>query len=259
MHHAWFFAVALVTVTACDKKPSPAPQAEAVAPAAATAAAPVPAAPTPASPAPAASALPTADPATAPAVPTAPAVAAAPGAPAVAQLGQPAPDFSLTDTEGATWSLSAQRGKIVVIEWFNPGCPFVKYAYNEGPLKDLASAVRGDDVVWVNINSGAPGKQGHGLEVNRAAREAWKIAQPVLIDEDGRVGRLYEARTTPHLYIIDKQGVLAYRGALDNAPLGKVEGDEAPMNYVRAALAEVQAGRPVTTPETVAYGCSVKY
>ena len=178
---------------------------------------------------------------------------------ATATLGQPAPDFTLTDTDGKPWKLSDHRGKTVVIEWFNPGCPFVKYAYGEGPLADLAKKTISDDVVWVNINSGAPGKQGHGLEANREARERWTIPQPVLIDEDGAVGRSYEAKTTPGMYVIDKAGNLVYRGALDNAPLGRTEDDAAPVNYVTAALSDLAAGRPVATPETVSYGCSVKY
>jgi thiol-disulfide isomerase/thioredoxin len=189
-----------------------------------------------------------------------PTVAAAPTpAPATATLGQPAPDFTLNDTEGEPWKLSDHRGKTVVIEWFNPGCPFVKYAYGEGPLADMAKNAAKDDVVWVNVNSGASGKQGHGLEANREARERWAIAQPVLLDEDGAVGRSYEAKTTPAMYIVDKAGTLVYRGALDNAPLGRVEDDGAPLNYVTAALADLAAGRPVAISETVSYGCSVKY
>ncbi|TNF37788.1 MAG: redoxin domain-containing protein, partial [Deltaproteobacteria bacterium] len=180
-------------------------------------------------------------------------------APEQATLGQLAPDFALTDTDGKAWKLSDHRGKIVVIEWFNPGCPFVKYAYGDGPLKDLARRSTSDEVLWVNVNSGAPGKQGHGLEANQAAKTEWGIAHPILIDEDGAVGRRYDAKTTPGMVVVDKDGKLVYRGALDNAPLGRVEGDEAPVNYVSAALADLAAGRPVATPETTSYGCSVKY
>jgi len=180
-------------------------------------------------------------------------------APEKARLGELAPDFALTGTDGETWKLSDHRGKVVVLEWFNPGCPFVKYAYGDGPLSDLAKKTVSDEVVWVNINSGAPGKQGHGLETNKTAKSDWGIEHPVLMDEDGAVGRKYEAKTTPEMYVVDKDGKLVYRGALDNAPLGRVDGDGEVVNYVTSALADLAAGNPVATPETVSYGCSVKY
>ena len=259
MRRVLMLSVALAAFGGCAKQAEPAPAA--VTPVPAPVAAPAPAVPEPgvagAPAAPAAPAHPAAAPAAGPASAAAPEVAAPA---AVAQLGQAAPDFTLADTDGGTWSLAAHKGKLVVVEWFNPGCPFVKYAYEEGPLAGLEAKLASEDLVWVRINSGAPGKQGHGLETNKAAREGWKIASPVLVDEDGRVGRLYEARTTPHLYIVDKQGVLVYRGALDNAPLGKVEVEGAAVtNYVEAAIGDLRGGRPVATPETVAYGCSVKY
>ena len=245
MRHAWVLAL-MITASCGQGKPADSGAAPAAVTPAAELAAPA-AAPTGAldTPAPAAAAAPAED------APTEPLTAA--------KLGSPAPDFSLTDTDGTPWKLSDHRGKIVALEWFNPGCPFVKYAYGEGPLKDHASTTMSDAVVWVNINSGAPGKQGNGLAVNREARERWGIRQPVLIDEDGRVGRAYEAKTTPAIFIIDTQGILAYQSALDNAPLGRVDGDEVAVNYVRAALADLAAGRPVAIPDTVSYGCSVKY
>jgi peroxiredoxin len=170
-----------------------------------------------------------------------------------------APDFSLPDLEGNLVSLSSFRGQTVVLEWFNPGCPFVQYAHSdEGPLAGAAAkhAIKG--VVWLAINSGAPGKQGHGVETNRQAAAKWSMSYPILIDESGGVGQSYGAKTTPHMYVITPEGEIAYRGALDNAPQGKVPA-EGSKNYVEAALADLAAGRPVAIAETQSYGCGVKY
>ncbi len=172
--------------------------------------------------------------------------------------GQKAPGFTLPDLTGNKVSLADFAGKTVVLEWFNPGCPFVKYAHAEGPLKDQAAKTTAGGVVWLAINSGAPGKQGAGVEVNQQAAKDWAMAHPVLLDEDGAVGRAYGAKTTPHMYVIDGGGNVVYAGGLDNAPLGKVEGKDA-RNFVSAALADLAAGRPVATPATQPYGCSVKY
>lgn len=176
----------------------------------------------------------------------------------VARPGQKAPGFTLPDLQGHKVSLSDFAGKTVVLEWFNPGCPFVKYAHGEGPLKDQAKAATGQGVVWLAINSGAPGKQGAGIEVNQKAASEWAMAHPILLDEDGSVGRAYGAKTTPHMFVVDGGGNLAYAGGLDNAPLGRVEGKE-PRNYVLSALADLAAGRPVAAASTQPYGCSVKY
>jgi peroxiredoxin len=174
-------------------------------------------------------------------------------------LGKPAPDFELKDINGKAVKLSDYKGKIVVLEWFNPQCPFIVYSHGEkGPLRDMASTVAADGIVWLSINSSAPGKEGAGLELNKKMGEEWKIKNPILLDESGTVGMKYGAKTTPHMYIIDAKGNLAYRGALDNAPMGNVDGD-AKMNYVQAAIADIKAGRPVAKPETKSYGCSVKY
>ncbi|ACY16026.1 thioredoxin family protein [Haliangium ochraceum] len=176
-----------------------------------------------------------------------------------AVLGQPAPAFELKDVDGKTVKLSDFRGKTVVIEWFNPGCPFIKYAHGEGPLKDPAKRPGGDraDVVWLAINSSASGKQGHGVALNKRAKAEWKIPYPVLIDESGTVGRAYGAKTTPHMYIVDVKGKLVYHGGLDNAPLGRGKGKTE--NFVASALADLAAGRSVQNAETKPYGCSVKY
>lgn len=174
-----------------------------------------------------------------------------------AQLGAPAPSFELSDLDGAVHRLADHDGKIRVLEWFNPGCPYVKYAHGEGPLRDQAKRVTEDGVVWMAINSGAPGKQGHGIDVNKAAVEEWSMGHPVLVDEDGAVGRAYGAITTPHMYVIDAEGTLVYRGAIDNAPFGRGTGTV--KNFVDLALSAVKAGKPVETADTKPYGCSVKY
>jgi peroxiredoxin len=177
-----------------------------------------------------------------------------------AELGKPAPDFELKDLDGKAVKLSDYKGKIVVLEWFNPDCPFVVRNYGEGgSLRGQAERLAKDGVVWIGINSGAEGKQGAGLERNRKARADWKLANPLLLDTKGDVGRRYEAKTTPHMYVIDAKGLLVYRGAIDNAPSGKPEGDEKLVNYVDAAIADLKAGKPVGKADTKAYGCSVKY
>ncbi len=177
---------------------------------------------------------------------------------ATAAVGQAAPAFTLTDTDGKTVKLADYAGKTVVLEWFNPDCPFVKYAHGDGPLKDQAARWAKKGVVWLAINSGAPGKQGAGKDRNVEARKEYGMAYPVLLDENGATGKAYGAKTTPHMYVIDGKGNLVYIGALDNAPLGRVDGDTL-VNYVDQALDAVLAGKKVATPQTKSYGCSVKY
>lgn len=214
---------------------------------------------------------PAAAPAAAPAPATAPAAAAEPAATPVpaapnpladagqsAAVGQPAPDFTLPAADGGTVKLSDFKGKRVVLEWFNPECPFVKAAHGEGALKDLAARTSATGVVWLAINSGAPGKQGHGAEVNKQAAASWAMSHPILLDETGAVGHAYGASNTPHLYLIDERGVLVYRGALDNAPMGEPDGGTRVAHF-EDALAALAAGQPIATAETRAWGCSVKY
>lgn len=179
--------------------------------------------------------------------------------PAVAAIGKPAPAFSLPSTEGKTVSLADHRGKTVVLEWFNPDCPFVKYAHGPGgPLATQPKEAQAHGTVWLAINSGAPGKEGAGLDRNVAARAEYAMTYPVLLDEGGQVGKAYGAKTTPHMYVVDPQGALVYAGGLDNAPMGTAEGGAA-VPYVVRALADLAAGRPVSTATTKPYGCSVKY
>ena len=183
-------------------------------------------------------------------------------APAKAEVGKPAPDFTLPDLDGKQVKLSSFKGKTVVLEWFNPGCPFVKKSHSVGSLVDTAKRVTKDkNVVWLAINSGGPGKQGASLDDNKSAVKSWSLPHPVLRDETGATGKAYGATNTPHIFIVDKTGTLAYAGAIDNSP--DAEGKSAPdgklVNYVDAALAALAAGTPVETHDTKAYGCSVKY
>jgi peroxiredoxin len=176
-----------------------------------------------------------------------------------AAIGQPAPDFELTDVDGKPHKLSDHKGKLVVLEWFNPGCPFVKYAHTSGPLKDMAAKEMEQGVVWYSVNSGAPGKQGAGVEGSREGATTFGMTNPILIDEAGNVGRMYGAEKTPHVFLVDAKGTLVYAGAIDNAPMGEVDGGGAAVNYLADALAAVRADKPVATAETKSYGCSVKY
>ena len=185
----------------------------------------------------------------------APSTAAAPGS---AVVGQPAPDFSLTDLGGSLVSLSDYKGKTVVLEWFNPDCPFVKYAHGpKGPLRGLADKHAEAGIAWLAINSGFPGKQGTGLERNKKAKTEYAMSHPVLLDGSGAVGKAYGAKTTPHMFVVNEAGVLVYAGALDNAPLGNAKG--ALTNHVDAALGDLSSGAEVSTSSTKPYGCSVKY
>jgi hypothetical protein len=179
--------------------------------------------------------------------------------PAVAaEIGKPAPDFTLGDLDGTKHTLSQYKGKTVVLEWWNPQCPFVVYAHGEGPLEDMAAKETAQGVVWLSINSGAPGKQGAGVEASREGVTKYGMTNPVLLDEDGTVGHTYGAEKTPHMFVVNAEGTLVYRGGLDNAPMGEPnEGDVVP--YVTNALAELRAGKPIGTTDTAAYGCGVKY
>ena len=180
------------------------------------------------------------------------------GAAGGAKVGEPAPAFTLTDLDGVTHSLEQHKGQTVVLEWFNPGCPYVKDAHGAGGALDgLAAKAMADGVVWLAINSGAEGKQGHDVSENVAAQKAWSLAHPILRDPDGKVGKAYGAATTPHMFVIDAQGVLQYEGAVDNQPMRQATGDRLP--YVERAVADLKGGGKVRTPRTKPWGCSVKY
>jgi peroxiredoxin len=177
----------------------------------------------------------------------------------LASVGAPAPDFVLPDLDGNKVRLSLFKGKTVVLEWFNPGCPFVRASHTKGSLREAAK--KHPDVVWLAINSGAPGKQGHGVDANKEAAQKFGMSHPILMDEDGAVGKRYGATNTPHMYVIDKDGVLVYRGAIDNSPDGEGESPTGGrlVSYVDAALADLASGKKPATAETKAYGCGVKY
>jgi peroxiredoxin len=178
-----------------------------------------------------------------------------------AKIGYAAPDFTLHDLDGNPVTLASFKGKPVVLEWFNPECPFVKLSHTKGSLVDTAARHLKQGVVWLAINSGAPGKQGHDLQKNQQAQQSFNLGHPILRDEDGNVGRAYGAERTPHLFVIDAAGVLVYRGAIDNSPDGEKGAPSSGklVNYVDEALASLAAQRPITTAETAAYGCRVKY
>ncbi len=180
---------------------------------------------------------------------------------APAEIGKPAPDFELVDLGGKSVRLSSFRGKIVVLEWFNPGCPFVKASHTKGSLRTAARDAAQKGVVWLAVNSSSEGKQGFGVEANLAGSKAFGLGHPVLLDPRGEIGRAYGATNTPHLYVVDEAGLLVYRGAVDNSPDGEGESPTGGklVSYVEAALGDLAAGRPVATPSTKAYGCGVKY
>jgi peroxiredoxin len=178
-----------------------------------------------------------------------------------AEVGKPAPDFELRDLDGKAVKLSAYRGKVVVLEWFNAGCPFVKAAHGKGSLKTAAKDAMGKGVVWLAINSSAEGKQGAGVDANREGAKKFGLSHPVLLDTTGTVGHMYGATNTPHLFVIDEAGTLVYRGAVDNSPDGEGESPTGGklVSYVDATLSDLAAKRPVAVPSTKAYGCGVKY
>lgn len=187
-------------------------------------------------------------------------VAAAVGAASLASLmavevGKPAPDFSLTDITGKTHTLSDYRGKVVVLEWVNPDCPIVRAHYQAKNMQGTQKVAAEDGAVWLQINTGNAKKS---VDTEAAA---WSKAQGVtasafLKDTSGKVGRLYHAQTTPHMYIIHKDGTLAYQGAIDS---GNSRDIPTATNYVKAALASIKAGKPIEKTATKAYGCNVKY
>jgi peroxiredoxin len=182
--------------------------------------------------------------------------------PALADLpiGKAAPDFQASDVNGRVVSLSDYRGKTVVLEWNNPKCPTVKENYESGNMQRMQAAAAADGVVWLTINSSGPWKQGHMDGTQAKAYVAAQKAQPAayLLDPEGKVGRSYGAKTTPHMYVVNKAGALVYRGGVADPSQDQADGKGA-RNYVQAALSELKAGKPVSVPTSRPYGCSVKY
>jgi thiol-disulfide isomerase/thioredoxin len=180
---------------------------------------------------------------------------------AALSVGRPAPDFTLTDIHGKALKLSDFRGKTVVVEWVNPECPFVRKHYESGNMPKLQKAAAADGVVWLSINSGAQGMQG---DFNPGQVAAWMKstgAAPAhyFRDQDGRVGKLFAALNTPHLFVINPAGVLVYNGAIDSIRSADIDDIPKATNYVAAALAAVKAGKPVAVATSQPYGCHMQY
>jgi len=176
-------------------------------------------------------------------------------------VGTNAPDFSLTDSKGKTQSVSQYKGKYVVLEWFNPECPFVKKHYGSGNMQKLQEEFTGKGVVWLSVDSSAPGQQGHlTAEQANARMSEWKTKQTALVlDPDGKAGQSYGAKNTPHMFVINPEGKIVYEGAIDSKATPDPADIANSTNYVKVALEESLAGKAVSNANTKPYGCSVKY
>ena len=182
------------------------------------------------------------------------------------KIGKNAPDFSLKGHDGKTYQLSKLKGKYVVLEWFNNECPFVDKHYNENyrNMQNLQQqwTKKSKELIWLSIISSAPGKQGY-VTAKEAAQIKNKIRKAhmnaILLDSEGNVGRMYGARTTPHMYVIDPEGKLQYMGAIDNKPSARLSSLKGAKNFVSQSLGELFAGKAVSEKVTTPYGCSVKY
>jgi peroxiredoxin len=180
---------------------------------------------------------------------------------AQAIVGQAAPAFSAQDTAGKTRSLAEFKGRYVVLEWVNPGCPYVQKHYNAANMQATQKEATGKGVVWLTVNSTAADAGDYRAPAELAAWMKQQNAAPTatLMDADGKVGRAYSARTTPHMYVIDPAGKLIYAGAIDSKATARADDIKTATNYVRQALGEALGGKPVSVAVTQAYGCSVKY
>src|ERR1700719_2929706 len=179
----------------------------------------------------------------------------------VPPVGSNAPDFSLTDAKGKTHSLSEYKGKYVVLEWFNPECPFVKKHYGSGNMQKLQEQFTAKGVVWLSIDSSAPGLEGNlTAEQTNAKMTEWKTKQTALVlDPEGKAGRTYGAKNTPHMFLINPEGKIVYEGAIDSKPSANASDIASSTNYVKVALEQSLAGKTVSNANTKPYGCSVKY
>lgn len=178
-----------------------------------------------------------------------------------AKVDEVAPGFTLTDATGKTHSLADFKGKYVVLEWVNFDCPFVKKHYGSGNMPALQKEYTAKDVVWLSICSSAPGKQGYFEkdELTKRIKKENSTASAYLLDPEGTVGKLYEAKTTPHMFVIDPEGILLYAGGIDNVPSTDRDDIARATNYVRTTLDAALEGKPVETKTSRPYGCSVKY
>jgi len=180
---------------------------------------------------------------------------------AAPRVGEPAPDFTGVDTQGKTHRLADYRGKTVVLEWTNHDCPYVRKHYGAGNLQEQQREAAAQGVIWLSVISSAPGQQGHvsPAEADELTRSRKAAPHAVLLDPEGRIGRAYEAKTTPHMYIIDEAGKLVYLGGIDSLATADPADIPKATQYVRVALKERAAGQPISAPVTRPYGCSVKY
>lgn len=178
-----------------------------------------------------------------------------------AVVGQSAPQFQATASDGKTYSLSDLKGKYLVLEWFNNGCPFVKKHYNTGNMQALQKKYTEKGVAWLSVSSSASGKQGYlnDASIKEVATE-WKPAHTaLLLDRDGKIGKAYGAKTTPHMFVVDPDGKVIYAGAIDDNDSSRESSVAGAKNYVALALDAAMAGKPVEIASTESYGCSVKY
>jgi peroxiredoxin len=178
-----------------------------------------------------------------------------------ARVGEPAPDFTATDSNGQVHKLSEYKGKFVVLEWTNRGCPYTQKHYNSGNMQKLQREWTSRGVIWLTVVSSAPGKQGYvtAAEENAYLKQVNAAPTAVLMDPNGALGHLYDAKTTPDIFIIGPQGTLIYSGAIDDKPTTDVADVSTAKNYVTAALDEATAGKTVAVSTSRPYGCSVKY
>ena len=180
---------------------------------------------------------------------------------AAPMVGRPAPDFKALDSNGKSHTLAQYRGSVVVLEWTNHDCPFVRKHYGTDNMQTLQREATAKGVVWLSVISSAPGMQGYvsGDEANSLTKQRKAAPSAVLLDPKGEVGHVYGAKTTPHMYIIDREGMLVYVGGIDDTPSTDWDDVKTAKNYVRVALNEIMAGQPVSNALTRPYGCSVKY
>jgi AhpC/TSA family len=177
------------------------------------------------------------------------------------QIGRPAPEFTIKDSEGSSQSLSQYRGKTVVLEWTNAECPYTRKHYTSGNMQGIQALAQKDGVIWLTVISSAPGKQGYvdGPAADALTRSRGAVPTAVLLDPSGTVGRLYGAKTTPHMYVIDKNGALQYMGGIDSIATADESDIAKAEPYLKEAMLAVVQGNPVAHPVTKPYGCSVKY
>jgi len=177
------------------------------------------------------------------------------------ETNKPAPDFTLTDSKGIEHHLSDYKGKYVVLEWVNFDCPFVKKHYQSGNMQSLQKQLTSEDVIWLSINSSAEGKQGNYTpeQINEIMNNSHAVPSAYLIDANGEVGRMYGAKTTPHMFIVNPDGTLIYQGAIDDQPTFDPADIAKAKNYVLSAMAAAKSGQAIQEPTTTSYGCSIKY